>query len=422
MRTTDPFERFFAPDVSPVEVEAASAALEGAPAISSAAGLRGGLPALGGIFDAARLKDGWGRLDVGGVVYAGIKVQRIPVPPIESRKPTPIADPAAHLPWIGIVNEAWLELIERAERQHNLIAAAPPAGILDREATRVQEAFDRVVALVRGESPRVPALTTPSRASLMLPTEPVGDEYRGLLFIDEDRLLVQTSDSIRVLGRGGVELASFPPTGPIASAIARDLVVFNIQADAWSYYKTSAWPPDAEAILPLAAYDLGKKRWLNRLDPRVPRYVVDETDSTGADIIDLVTGASRRLAALADKPHVVAHTRDGRFAWVSLAQGSSIIELATATPFVEPAAPPTGLEHLDLGTKGEAGAVAWNPERGWLLFDRSGALGDHERWWATITGARAAAFSPDGSRLAIATADRIVLVEPGPPARVIGRW
>jgi hypothetical protein len=421
VRTND-LERFFAPGVSATEVTDASAALEGLPVVAKAAGLRAGRPLEGGILDPDLFKGGWERIDVDGVQHTGTTVTRIPISPIENRIPKPIEDPAAQLPWIGALNEAWLELIERAERQRKLNVAKPSPSAIERERAHVQEAFDRVLALTRGESPRVPSLTMPARASLMLPTAPTGDQHRGLLFIDDHRLLVQTSGGIRVLARGGTELMSWPPTGPLASGVTCELVVFNIQSDAWSYYTTSAWPADAEGILPLAAYDLTKKRWLNRVDSRLPRHIVDETDASGADIIDLVTGASRRLAPIADNPRVLAHTRDGRFAWVSLAQGSSIIELATGIPFVEPAAPPDDLERIELGSKGTAGAVAWHPDRGWLLFDRSGALGDHQRWWARITGARAAAFSPDGSLLAVATGDRITLIEPGPPARVIGAW
>jgi hypothetical protein len=71
-------------------------------------------------------------------------VTKIPVPPIAPRSPRRRDRPELVDPWIGAENEAWQELVFRAQRHLRLRELGAPDVILAVEAVLVQRAFDSV--------------------------------------------------------------------------------------------------------------------------------------------------------------------------------------------------------------------------------------------------------------------------------------
>src|SRR5690606_37565767 len=117
----------------------------------------------------------WGRLDVAsGIVIAGTRVMRIPVPPIAMRPPIVVGDPAARALWHGPINAAWIDLLG-AIRIHDRLAGLAPEAFIANQAARVQRHFEDVVALMRGERPALHHAhdQTDVDGYLMMPCAPV---------------------------------------------------------------------------------------------------------------------------------------------------------------------------------------------------------------------------------------------------------
>lgn len=431
-----PLDAYFDPQVGSDQLVSVDASSCGA--VTRPATMVHGEAVPGGLFDPSIFGplDGslprWGHLDVGGVMLAGTSITKVPIPPIASRRPIALEDPAARSRWHGPINEAWAALIQASARRVKLVEAGAPAGILAREAEHVQHHFEDVLALHRGEQPEPhhPHPPVDGLVWLMWPCAPRGEELRALLFLDEDRLLVQSRAGCRVIDRSG-KLAgpSFKPTGPLASSVRGDLVLFNAgQRDRWSlecYDDDGAWPDEAEHRAPLAAYDLVARRWLDVVDDRLPAWIVDETDVEGADAFELRTAAVRSLTSPRTSGTQFAQTRDGRFAYVAVYDDNvfshdAIVEIATQRTFVEPS------EALDapivsLGpTAASAPALNYDASLGWRVVDRYGNVGDGERWWYRLEGAAHVAWSPTGAQLAAIVGNELVIVDITPAGATIG--
>jgi hypothetical protein len=422
-------------------------------------------PVAGGFFDPAIFGplDGssprWGHLDVAGVTLAGRTITKIPVPPICDRMPS-VVDPAARALWHGRINDAWIALLQAIRTHDRLLGLGVPAAMVAHQATHMQHHFDDVLAIMRGESVHShhdAQTEPPDDRYTMMPCPPLEPAMPlALLFLDEDRLVVQTTAGCRVVDRAAaIALAgiTWTPTGPLASSVHGDLVLFNGgQRDPWrgSCYPDGAWPEDAPQTAPLAAYDLRTRKWVMLVDDRFPAWVVDETDVAGAAAHELATGLTHDLVAGAQRASQLAQTRDGQFVLALVArlvmyddppstpsiasppigiEGSdsdidggdadddadddadanddasdyalSVIEVATQRPFVIPPDAPELLPVIALGlaTHSTRPSVS-HGSLGWRIVDPSGAVGDGEHWWYRLEGALITAWSTSGAQLA----------------------
>lgn len=374
-----------------------------------------GEPVAGGFFDPAIFGpvDGsqrrWGHLDVPGVVWNGATLTRIPVPPIADRPPLAIADPAARGRAPGPINGAWVSLALAATRQRRLVELDAPAIILDREAESAQRRFEEVLAL-HGVGPATPPALTSwggPQPLMALPPQPIADRV-ALLFLDEDRLLVQTGSECRIVTLDGHDLGPpFAPTGPDVSGIRGDLVVFA--------GRQRARLPERQSV-GTAVFDLATRDYLRVADARVPRYVLDEPPDEGLYAIDLMTGQDHGFHA-AGVVVALAQTRDLRFVWAEIVRddkhpASTIFEIATQRPFVEPPPPRDTLPVTKLGRKADTeAACSYDATLGWRLVDLGGAIGDGSTWWHRIVGATVTAWSPTGTHLAALVDDELVILE-----------
>jgi hypothetical protein len=379
-----------------------------------------GEPIPGGFFDPAIFGplDGrarrWGHLDVPGVTFQGATLTRIPVPPIADRMPIAITDPAARGVHPGPINEAWVRLALAATRHRRLVELDAPAIILEREAEGAQLRFERVLAL-HGLGPTAPGMLTSWGAPLSLmalPPQPIADRV-ALLFLDEDRLLVQTGTECRIVTLEGHDLGPpFAPTGPDVSGIRGDLVVFA--------GRQRARVPE-RASVGTAVFDLATREYLRVADVRLPRYVLDEPPDEGLFAIDLMTGQDQGFDA-AGVVVALAQTRDLRFVWAEIVRddkqaASTIYEIATQRAFVEPPPPPPMLPITKLGKRADTEtACSYDATLGWRLVDLDGAIGDGSTWWHRLVGATATAWSPTGSHLAALVGDELVILEVTPAA------
>ena len=421
----------------------------------------------GGFFDPAIFGplDGsvrrWGHIDVAaGVVLAGTRVTKIPIPPIADRPPIVVDDPAARARWHGAINDAWLALLAASRLHDRLVALGVPAEMTRHHAAHVQQHFADVLAAMRGEvaAPHHHADHDIGDRYTMMPCPPVAPEVAlAILFLDDDRILVQTTAGCRVIDRAGRVAMTWSPTGPTATSVHDDLVVFNgDQRPMWArgaYPDSLAWPEDATRNAPLAAYDLAARRWVMLVDDRFPAWVVDETDASGADAHELATGETHDLVAGAQRATQLAQTRDGRFALVRVARLSmyddaadageddaadegddhhgadgddadegesetddeidralAIVEVATRRPFVCVTDSPADLPLIELGPATQTRPAVMSGAAGWRIVDPSGAIGDGARWWARLRGATVTAWSPAG-QLGVIVGNELVLLE-----------
>jgi hypothetical protein len=395
----------------------------------------------------------WGHLDVScGVLIDGERVMQIPVPPIAQRAPLVVDDPAANVLWHGPVNAAWIDLLAAIRIHDRLVELGPPDAMIAGQVAHVQRHYEDVVALMRGERPAPHHHAHEERPGdryLMMPCPPAESSHPlALLFLDEDRLVVQTTVGCRVVDRTGKESAAWSPTGAFASSVQGDLVVFNAgQRSAWrgACYPDDAWPDDVDT-LPLAAYDVAADKWLMVGDERLPPWAIDETDVRDADARDLRTDDQHSLSAPTIDAKQIVQSRDGRFVLARLAKLAmdddadadgdgdedsisneasdmmlTVMEIATQTPFRELADVPADLDIVDLSSDRLAhpftpppAAIAYSSELGWRIVDPSGAVGDGERWWFRLEGAGVTAWSPSGAQLAVIAGRELVILDVTP--------
>ena len=453
-------------------------------------------PVAGGFFDPAIFGplDGssptWGHIDIAaGISIAGTRVTRIPVPPIAQRLPRVVDDPLARTLWHQRINEAWLALLHASRMHDRFVSLGGPS-----QAAHVQQHFEDIVAVMRGEEPashhgdHAPGdhahgdrrHVSRDDVYTMMPCPP-SEPARplALLLLDDGRLLVQSTVACRVMTRAtGASLApdiawvasdlAWTPTGPRASSVHGELVVFNGgQRDVWrrgSYPEGLAWPEDALRSAPLAAYDLRARAWVMLVDERFPAWVVDETDVAGADAHELATGQTHDLVAGSQRAAQLAQTRDGRFVLARVARLAmfddatdaadeddadeddadeddadeddadvfgvpsdddardyvlSIIEIATQRPFVIATDAPAILSVVVLGAPTTTRPAVCASNDGWRIVDPSGAVGDGERWWYRLEGASLVAWSPRGDQLAAIVGDEIVILDLAPTGATI---
>jgi hypothetical protein len=409
--------RFYAEGATVADIEALSVHLAGSylHAVTEAETFRRGArgprrPVPGGLFCEVTFgptADQWASLEVAGLLHpSGAMITRVPIPPPNQRPLLP-ADLPRTMPWEGAINEALVTLVDSVKRRTRMSGLGAPETVLAREGERVQNAFDQLVAAVRGhdvsawpKSAKTRALVQPMRAPDTVPQGVAA--IRALLFLSDTEVLVQTACNGAIYNALGRVVQRVPHAAPLATSVHGELVVFGrgLSRALDHYADRSPWSPDRPgAFAPFALWDRAQESLLATVPDGAPRFLVDESEGERMCIADTHTGLTLPLRLGASEPAFLASTRAGRFAWIGERDDSAVVELSTGIFFAEP----------PMGASGEhAAALALTPAGAWRFVTPSGRVGDHVAYFANIEGAyTAAAFSPDAAQIALARGTRV---------------
>lgn len=345
-----------------------------------------------------------------------LELTRIPVPPIAARPMRPSELPEAIDPWIGPLNEAWLDLVERAGRDRRLIELDAPKVLLVNEAGMVQEALNKVY-----KRQRTTELVPPMRNG-------TDDGALALAFAGPERLVVQYGDKTRVVDLQGHDLHVAPPAGCELRGVAggRYAVFHGFRNDTHPYSSEAEhlWPAGISEdgtllriVGELSVLDVDSGVFLASLPDGVP-----STFAENGEPEELFLGG-REIRVGGDRPSALAYTHDLRFLWVG-DEASQILERATGVPIVIPAHPGEVPQALDLETgeivddyeevsDGYGAAISFRDGH-WYCVWSHGVLSDHlgNAPLAFTPAPKAAAFDPSGTRLALLTESEIVILDP----------
>lgn len=316
---------------------------------------------------------------------------RVPVLPRAERPLVRGSAPTMFDPWIGPVNERYVELVHRAARHARLRTMNAPQIISDNEQIMVQAAllalFDELVP---------PRLAT---ALDEVPIELAHDESAlGLAWASDDALVVQRHDQVLVLGVDGVTRTRAPASPCRLRGVVGRHAIFHGFFDA-------TWDVDR---LEASVLDLETGAYLTHPPPTMPAAFVAEGDHEDLSLQSLGDGPTwKPLRHAGGGARLLAYTNDLRFAWVGdPAAGTAIVELATGIPHAMP---------VPIGPDAAGTAAVVFAGGSWHVLWPNGTLADL-RGAADASvpvPARAAAFSPDGASLGVLepTGESIILVD-----------
>ncbi|MCY0986605.1 hypothetical protein OV203_05710 [Nannocystis sp. ILAH1] len=376
-------------------------------------------------------------------------IAKVPVPPPGDRPLAPIDAPTQVTPWIGPLNETWLNLVERATRERRLLELDAPPPILRDESIQVQLAFEAVVRQTRRSYERlVPPL-------VRVPDGLADSEARSIAFVGSERLIVQLRDRVSILDRAGNGLSVLPPAGTrLRGVVSGRFAVFEGFFGATHPTLTSTDSGfgddlvhvDNEGVTRIApilgeisVIDCETGVYLDRPPPGVALRFVTNDEPEDLFLTTADGQQIRRLRAGGDRPTAIAYAPGMALAWVGEeGSGTEIIELARGIPHACPSEPPDGdiprwdILSSDAGRAGEedhgeddefsANAVAFCDGAWHLLWSRS-VLCDHRAGDAVRLHPppEAAAFDPTGRTLALLVQGTIVLADVG-RREVVGRF
>lgn len=365
----------------------------------------------------------------------------VPVPPPGDR-PLVTLDPAtcptAVTPWLGAVNEAWIQLVSAAGHRARLEELGAPGIIMHTQQRALQRAFERVLAASSAERdlPRrwsedhdddapFPAQRRLRGLPARMPEEPSSDPV-ALLFTDDAHLLVQSAASACVVSLDGKVTTPLPTLGRKAYSVhGRNVCCFDWIGSPfdWDDGPNDAWWEKEEdgsgsPGLDFTMLDASTGALLAHATTDAPRYFVVNDEPEDLFVVDEWTGDRLPLRFGGDRPSCLAVTRDARFAWVGESEDTAVVDIATGIPHAAPPLPDEELSvvAIDAADRDEerwgAFALGLAANARFRFFDGSGAVGDHERWWLRIDAdVTAAAFSPACERLAIATRSEVVVLD-----------
>jgi hypothetical protein len=345
-------------------------------------------------------------------------ITKVPVPPLAARPMRRGPEPEAVDPWIGPVNEAWLQLIERAARDLRLNELGAPPIILANEAGLLQRAFDEVfVRTRRAEKRLVPAMARGTEEAVC-----------ALAFAGPERVVIQRGTGIRIVDLAGRELRRAAPSGcTLRGVVEGHLAVFHEFRSTLHPYlaEEGLWPAGfvergiSQVLGEISVLDVDTGEYLAHAPDAVPSTFVENDQPE-----DLFLGG-RKLQVGGDRPALAAYTNELRFAWIA-GESSEVISLATGLTVARPAsvAPRDVALALALATgdiiehewdeQGEEGACALAFAAGrWFLLDNTGVLSDHVGVdpFVLVPTPTAAAFDPTAARLAVLFEDEVVIIE-----------
>jgi hypothetical protein len=275
---------------------------------------------------------------------------KVPIPPAGERPFAPLSEPTQVDPWIGPLNEAWVALVERANRERRLVELAAPPIILRNESVLAQQAFETVLQLTRRSSSRlVPPLVRP-------PEKLEEAEALAIAFVGPDRLIVQRRDRVSILDLSGKELVALPPAGTSLRGVAacRYAVFegFFSATHPMLAQDDTGFGPDfvhvdedgctimARILGEISVVDCQTGTYLDRLpqDVRLRFATNDQPEDlflSGEDGQPL-----RRLRAGGDRPRAIAYAPGMALAWVGEeGNGTEIVDLDKGLPHALPSEP-----------------------------------------------------------------------------------
>jgi hypothetical protein len=343
------------------------------------------------------------------------ELTRIPVPPVAARPMRTHDLPEAIDPWIGPLNEAWLELVHRANRDRQLLELEAPPIIRIHEAGMVQQALNEVYKRQR-------------TLELVRPMQNGTEEGAlAIAFAGPERLVVQYGDKTRVVDLDGRDLHVAPPAGCELRGVARGryAVFHGFRGNTHPYLSDAEglWPEGMSEdgtmlriVGELSVLDVESGAFLATLPDGVP-----STFAENGEPEELFLGG-RAIRVGGDRPRALAYTHDLRFLWVG-DEMSEILERATGLPIVLPAYPDEVGQALDLETgeivddfeetsDGFGAAIAFLDGR-WYCVWSHGVLADHlgTAPLALTPTPIGAAFDPSGTRLALLTESEVVILD-----------
>jgi hypothetical protein len=394
--------------------------------------LAGGLfdPAIFGPLDGSQRR--WGHIELGQLAIAGRTLATLPVPPIAERPPSIPEDPAARALSHGPVNEAWLDLLQAVALYRRVVARK---GDVAKEAEHVVHHIEDLFAVIRGDEPsahHADPNAPKTDAYLVMPCAPREPAaIRSLLFLDEERLLVQTTRECRIVDRMGTSIGesidAWAPIGLRATSVHGDLVIYNggqREDESKAGYDKGLTPEGVYGV-EVAAFDLQTHRWRMLVDETLPPWVVWEDEYEGVIALELATDGCWPLTH-DQYTTALAQTRDARFVLTRVAKTKpsddddgegdgkrkvgdtylAVYELASRRPFLRlPSAAGLTPQRIGPPIRVDAPSLHYARGTGWRIVDPRGAIGDGERWWFRLEGAIVTAWSPSGQLGAIVAND-----------------
>lgn len=329
--------------------------------------------------------------DAGQPALAFCGIARVPVLPFAERPLVRGTAPTMVDPWIGRVNERFVELVHRAGRHGRLRGMNAPQIIADAEQLLVQAAlldlFDELV----------PPRLAPPLAEVPAELE-LDESALGLAWASDEAIVIQQHDQVLVVGLdGAVRSRARPSACRLRGVVGRHVVLQEFFDSTW----------DVES-LEASVLDLETGAYLEHLPATVPSAFVEHGDHEDVTLRSLGDGPIwKPLRHGGHGARLLGYTNDVRFAWVGdPAVGTAVVELATGVPHAMP---------LPVGPDAAGAAAITFAGGSWHALWPGGTIADHrgEDRVALPVIARAAAFSPDGAILAVLTpaGDEVVLVD-----------
>ena len=307
-------------------------------------------------------------------------IDTVPVLPRAARPLVRDLGPTMVAPWIGPVNERYVELVDRADRHARCRATEAPQRITDHAQWMAQAAllalFDELVP------PRL------SPALVPVPERLRDERVLGLAWAG-DALVVQRCDHVSVVDRDGVvRLRTEASACRLRGVIDARHAVFQGFFDSTSDYD----------FLEASVADLETGTYLARPLSTMPAAFIEESDHDALSLASLGDGPIRKTLRYGDRaPRLLAYTPDLNFAWVGEPGiGTAIVELATGIPHALP---------LEPGEGGDGVAAVVFADAAWHLLWPDGIIAD-VRGTNRVplpVSVRIAAFSADGKNLAVVT-------------------
>lgn len=301
----------------------------------------------------------------------------VPVLPRATRPLVRDLGPTMDAPWIGPVNERYIELIARADTESAQWTAQAALLAL----------FDELVR------PRL------SPALAEVPERLRDEDVLALAWVG-DALVVQRCDHVSVVGLDGVvRLRAEASACWLRGIVDGRHAVFQGFFDATADYD----------LLEASVLDLETGAYRAFPPPAMPGAFIEESYE-GLILASLGDGpVSKTLRYGGREPRLLAHTNDLRFAWVGEPGiSTALIELATGIPHALP------LEPAPVSGDPGASAVAFS-DGAWHLLWPDGIIADvrGQNRVQLAVPVRTAAFSIDGRTLAVVTPndDEILLVD-----------
>jgi hypothetical protein len=411
-------------------------------------------------------------LEAAGFSPSDLLVEAIPVLPPGDRPLCAHDDPTILGSQLGRVNEAYVSLLDQADRARRLLELSAPAIITAADLALMQAAFDRLHgALTGAPAPALerrwpsdtdlddgPPSSEPLRGSFLASppaSSGISDEGSATqpiasLWLDDERLLVQLPHAVFVIeGRDGRVLAEHAILGLTARFTdeAGQRVVFLGRSSL-----DDGSGPQAVAVLSM---DTPEGRWLDAYPRDLPSVTADDTpdddeegDPEFLDLVDFRSGNTVSIEVAAESPaRLFAISRGDRFVWLGgrgeaggvivntetlvthaaldamsfdpergpylTATGDLADEAPSSAEDAEDEQDPQGDESL------RAPAFVLSSERRFRFLTPDGVVAENTEQLFTIAFPRAAAaWSPRGDRLLVLDREEGLIIEVGRQPRI----